>query len=91
MRRHGDLNQETVDLLGDALEARNYIAHQFFIRNTEAFKSESEFTSTLELLDQRTEKIAAATVVMNGFVQEFGRHFNIKTSEVLVRQDAATV
>ena len=87
MKKHGDLNQEAADTLSEALEARNYVAHQFFNRNVEAFKSEAGCIAALEHLDKQTKKIAAATAVAGGFVQALCQTFNIKPSDVLVRQD----
>jgi len=87
MKKHGDLNQEATDTLSDALEARNYVAHHFFIRNVAALSSEVACTSALALLDKRTKQIAAGTAVTSGFVQAFCHTFKIKPSDVLFRQD----
>ena len=87
MKKHGDLNEEAANTLSEALEARNYIAHHFFTRNIEAFKSEAGCTSALALLDKRAKQIAAATAVTGGFVQSFCQAFKIKPADVMVRQD----
>ena len=87
LKRHGDLNQGFTDTLSEALAARNYIAHQFFIRNVGAFRDEAGCGSALRLLDERTKQIAAATAVTSGFVTSLSATFNVKLSDVVVRQD----
>jgi hypothetical protein len=87
LKKCGDLNQEFAVTLSKALEARNYIAHHFFNRNNNAFHDEAAYGLALQLLDGRTKQIAAATAVTSGFVRSFSATFNIKLSDVVVRQD----
>lgn len=87
MKKHGDLNQKGADILSEALEARNYIAHHFFTRSVTALTREDACASALALLDKHTKHIAAATAITSGFVQAFCQTFKIKLSDVLVKQD----
>ena len=87
MKKHGDLNQDFTDTLNEALAAHNYIAHHFFIRNVGAFRDEAGCVSAFQLLDERTKQIAAATAVISGFVRSLSATFNVKLSDVVVRQD----
>jgi len=87
LKKHGDLNQGFTDTLSEALAARNYIAHHFFIRSVGAFRDEAGCVSALQLLDERTKQIAAATAVTSGFVRSLSATFNVKLSDVVVRQD----
>lgn len=87
LKQHGDLGQGFKDTLSEALAARNYIAHDFFIRNVGAFRDEAGCVSALQLLAERTKEIAVAAVVTSGFVKSFSATFNVKLSDVVVRQD----
>ena len=87
LKRHGDLGGEGADILKEALDARNYITHHFFMRNIYAFSSDNAYTAALAALSKHTKQIAAAAAITSGFVQAFSEHFNIKLSDVLVRQD----
>jgi len=87
LKRHVEINLEFTDALAEALEARNYIAHQFFIRNASAFKDEAACASALRLLDERTNKIVAVAGATSGFTQRFAETFGVKLSDMVARQD----
>jgi hypothetical protein len=87
LKKHGELGGEGADILKEALDARNYITHHFFMRNIYAFSSEVAHIAALAALNEHTKQIAAAAAMTSGFVQAFSEHFNIKLSDILVRQD----
>src|SRR3990167_5859543 len=85
IKKHATLDQAAIEALSEALEARNYVAHHFFIRNVEAFSSNAACAAALTLLDKRAKQIAIATAIMSAFVQGFCEALKINPSDVLIR------
>lgn len=78
---------DTEAALSAALAARNYVAHEFFIRHNEAFSSGEVMQEALACLHAREKEILIATAITSAFVQGFCQAFNIELSDVLIRQD----
>ena len=78
---------DTENALSTALAARNYIAHDFFIRHNDAFSSDDAMQQAITALKEREKEILIATAITSAFVQGFCQAFNIKLSDVLIRQD----
>jgi hypothetical protein len=83
-KTQAELNDDFVSLLAEALEARNYIAHEFFIRHLSALSDEAAYVPALRILDERTKKIVAAAGVVSGFAKKFAERFG---ADVVIRQD----
>jgi len=73
--------------LSAALAARNYVAHEFFIRHNDAFSREEAMQEALASLHAREKEILVATAITSAFVQGFCQAFNVELSDVLIRQD----
>lgn len=87
LRRVATLDKPGVNALSQALEARNYVTHHFFIRNIEAFSSEALCSQAIAMLKIRAKEIAVGTAISSAFVQGFCEALKIKQSDILVRQD----
>ena len=78
---------DTEAALSVALAARNYVAHEFFIRHNDAFSNDKAMQKALANLHAREKEILVATAITSAFVQGFCQAFNIELSDVLIRQD----
>ena len=78
---------ETEAALSTALAARNYVAHEFFIRHNDAFSNAEAMQEALASLHAREREILIATAITSAFVKGFCQAFNIELSDVLIRQD----
>jgi hypothetical protein len=78
------LDQVGMDALSEALDARNYVAHQIFIRHTHAFEDQHAYDAALSTLEAKQHVIAAAVGLMLGLSQGFAAGTRTR---VLVRQD----
>ena len=87
IRKQASLDQAGAEALSEALDARNYLAHQFFIRNIAAFSDEDICREAIKSLNVRAKQIAIGAAISSAFVQGFCEALKIKPSDVLVRQD----
>ena len=87
IQKHAKLDQAGIDALSEALEARNYVAHNFFIRTIAAFTDSERCNEAITALKKRAKQIAVGTAITSGFVQGFCQALNIKQSDVLIEQD----
>jgi len=87
VQKRASLDQAGAEALAEALEARNYVAHQFFIRNIAAFSNEATCGEAIKSLRARAKQIAIGTAISSAFVQGFCEALKIKQSDVLIRQD----
>ena len=78
---------DTEVALSTALAARNYIAHDFFIRHNDAFTCDNAMEQALATLKEREKEILIATAITSAFVQGFCQAFKMQLSDVLIRQD----
>lgn len=67
-----------------ALEARNYVAHEMFIRHTHAFTDDHAYDEALSALMAKQKDIAIATGLMSGLAQGVAR---ATRTRIRVRQD----
>lgn len=87
LKKRASLSAEAASALAEALEARNYIAHECFIRINGAFSNEEAFAAALGLLKERGKRVAVGTAIAQGFVCGFCEALGIELSNVLIRQD----
>lgn len=87
IQKRATLDQAGIDALSEALEARNYVAHHFFIRNIGAFTDSGLCSEAIAGLKKRAKQIAVGAAITSAFVQGFCKALNIKESDVLVEQD----
>jgi len=87
IQKRAKIDQGAIDALSEALEARNYVAHHFFIRNIAAFTDSGQCSETIASLKKRAKQIAIGTAITSAFVQGFCEALNIKQSDVLIEQD----
>jgi hypothetical protein len=87
LKKRVTICENTVRALSDALDARNWIAHHFFVRNTAAFEDESAFELALSEINKRTKKIAIATVVVDGISRGLCKALALNRTRILVRED----
>lgn len=87
IQKRAEIEQAAIDALSEALEARNYIAHHFFVRNIAAFTDSSQCIEAIAALRKRAKQIAIGTAITSAFLQGFCKALNIKQSDVLIEQD----
>lgn len=87
IQKRAKIDQGGIDALSEALEARNYVAHHFFIRNIAAFTDSGLCGEAIAALKKRAKQIAIGTAITSAFVQGFCEALNIKQSDVLIEQD----
>jgi ribonuclease HI len=87
IQKQAKIDQAGIDALSEALEARNYVAHHFFIRNIAALTDSSLCSEAITALKKRAKQIAIGTAITSGFVQGFCEALKIKQSDVLIEQD----
>lgn len=88
LQKRATLDQPGIDALSEALDARNYVTHHFFIRNVGAFSDERLCVEAVGALKARAKQIAIGAAISSAFVQGFCEALQIKQSDVLVRQDS---
>ena len=86
LKKHGHLDDHGSLILGNALEKRNYITHEFFNRNAYALTDEESYQVAMDQLAADKHTIALATAIVLGFVQGFCKEFYIELLDILVRQ-----
>lgn len=82
------LDDSAIVEISAALEARNYIAHEFFNRNIEAFDSLESYERALLSMDKLLKKVVFGCAITTGFAQGLCQALNLPQSSILVRQDA---
>jgi len=87
LRKRATVSAETEHALSAALEARNYIAHDFFLRVVDAFTNDSTHQQAMELLKGKAKQVAIGAAITQGFVQGLTEHLGGKMADVLIRQD----
>ena len=87
LRRHVTLNEDAADMLAAAIEARNHVSHQFFIRSLDAFSDDEACQTAMRVLDKKTKQILIAAGITGELVKGFCETFKINRASFLVRQD----
>ena len=85
LKKHGSLDNAGSEALKKALSKRNYIAHDFFNKNIDAFSNEEAYKKTLSSLKEDTKTIAIATAITSAFVGGFCETLKIDTNEILIK------
>ncbi len=87
LKKHASIDDTGSNILREALDKRNYIAHHFYNQNTYAFSVQEIYESTMERLKEDSKTIATAVAMTQGFVEGFCHAFSIELNDVLVEQD----
>lgn len=74
-------------VLLDALQVRNQVAHSFFIRNAHAFAVQKVFDTTVKTLKADTKKLAMGVAMTEGWWRGLCKARNLDPHSILVRQD----
>ncbi len=86
LRSLGKIDENGKQILEDALEKRNYIAHYFFNKNAYAFSVDEVFKNTKITLDADTKAIAAGVAITLGWLEALCESLKIEKSNILVKQ-----
>ncbi|MEC6907465.1 hypothetical protein VXS04_07245 [Photobacterium piscicola] len=73
-------------ILKQALVKRNYIAHEFYIKNIYLFPDLEHRNKVYQTLVEDTKTITLGTALMSGFVEGFCEVLAIDKSKILVKQ-----
>lgn len=73
-------------VLRAALEARNRVVHEFFVRNNDAFTDLEVFARALEALQEDCEKLSAGAHLMHETYLDLCSKSGIDESRVSIRQ-----
>jgi hypothetical protein len=87
LRRLGTVDDNGERFLNEALASRNYIAHDFFNRNANAFGHDEVFEQTKVELEKHQKRIAIGAAQLIGWYNGLREAFGIKGSELLIEQD----
>jgi hypothetical protein len=86
LKKHADIDDVGVSILKKALLKRNYIAHEFYIKNNYLFSDSEHRQKVYEALVEDTKTIAVGAALMSGFVEGFCESLSIDKSKILVKQ-----
>ncbi|EHH1246483.1 hypothetical protein J7H98_004086 [Vibrio parahaemolyticus] len=86
LKSHADIDDVGASILKQALVKRNYIAHEFYIKNTYLFSDLEHRNKVYQTLVEDTKTIALGTALMSGFVEGVCEALAIDKSKVLVKQ-----
>ncbi|PCJ28182.1 MAG: hypothetical protein COA96_01345 [SAR86 cluster bacterium] len=86
LKKKTSLDQAGKEIFQEALQKRNYIAHDFFIKNTFAFEGQEEFEIVMEKLKEDQTVIIKATLISQGFVEGICQALKIDKSSILIKQ-----
>ena len=74
------------DLLAHALDARNRIVHDFFIRNVDAFASDSVHREALSALNEDDGRLSACAMLVHSIYQRLCERLGIDDNRIVIRQ-----
>ncbi|HFQ5433808.1 hypothetical protein [Vibrio vulnificus] len=86
LKSHADIDDVGASILKQALVKRNYVAHEFYIKNIYLFNDLEHRNKVYQTLVEDTKTIALGTALMSGFVEGFCESLAIDKSKVLVKQ-----
>lgn len=86
LKSHADIDDVGASILKQALVKRNYIAHEFYIKNNFLFADLEHRNKVYQTLVEDTKNIALGTALMSGFVEGFCEALAIDKSKILVKQ-----
>lgn len=75
------------DVLADAIQARNRIAHQFFVRNVDATTDAQVFAAAHSALLADSEALSAGAATAHALLIELCRVRGIDDNSLVVKQD----
>ncbi len=86
LKSHAYIDDVGASILKQALVKRNYIAHEFYIKNNFLFTDLEHRNKVYQTLVEDTKTIALGTALMSGFVEGFCEALAIDKSKILVKQ-----
>ncbi len=86
LKKHSNLDDKGSQALKKALEKRNYIAHEFFNKNINAFSNDEAYKNTMIKLVADTKTIAIATAMTQAFMCGFSEALNIDINDIHIKQ-----
>ncbi len=86
LKKYTSLDDAGSEALKDALEKRNYIAHEFFNKNLNAFSNTEEYEKTMIRLIADKKTIAIATAITQGFMMGFCEALKIDVNDIHIKQ-----
>lgn len=82
-----NFSEDAESILTHALQARDYIAHDLFVRRTLALLDEEQYKSALRIVKAKETAIALAVGVTAGFVKGLCHVLKVDPNSILIRQD----
>jgi len=86
LKKRCDINDEYRELLDDALEKRNYIAHNFFNENVHAFSCDETCEQALKKLHSDAEKVQFTVNVTQQILEKLCQELGIETDDIHIPQ-----
>ena len=86
LKKHADIDDVGASVLKKALIKRNYIAHEFYIKNNYLFSDSEHRQKVYDALVEDTKTIAVGAALMSGFVEGICESLSIDKSKILVKQ-----
>ena len=86
LKKHASLDDAGSKALKLALEKRNYIAHNFFNKNINAFSNQEVYEKTIIQLKADTKTIAIATAITQAFMLGFCEALKIDINDIHIKQ-----
>ncbi len=86
LKKHASLDDAGIKALKLALEKRNYIAHNFFNKNINAFSNQEVYEKTMIQLKADTKTIAIATAITQSFMMGFCEALKIDINDIHIKQ-----
>lgn len=90
LKKQGPICENTTRDLKLGLESRNFVTHEFFVRNVDAFESEDGCSNAISLVNSHAKRIALACAITEGFLRGMCKTFGINYADILVRQDTSS-
>lgn len=86
LKKHAKIDESGCEILESALNIRNYIAHDYFIKNNALFSDVEYRAHAMNKLESDVKSLATGTAIMMGFLEGFCSSLNIDLSTILVQQ-----
>ena len=83
----GATSSEARGVLADAIQARNRIVHQFFVRNVDAFLHPQMFAAAQSALQADSDSLAAGATMANSLLREICQARGIDERSLVIKQD----
>lgn len=87
LKQHAKIDESGCEILENSLNIRNYIAHDYFIKNNALFSDVEYRVHAMNKLESDVKDLAKGTAIMMGFLEGFCRSLNVDLSSILVPQN----